>query len=75
MVRTIITPAETSIQLSIPKDYVGKKIEITCLALDELIPATPPQTMADFFGTLPEETYNELKKETQNARKEWNRDF
>ncbi len=36
MVRTIITPADTDVHLLIAKEYVGKRIEITYLALDEL---------------------------------------
>ena len=36
MARTIITPKNTNINLSIPNDYVGKPIEITFVALDEL---------------------------------------
>ncbi len=75
MVRTIITPANTSIQVVIPKDYVGKPIEVTCLALEELEEKHPAKTMADFFGTLPTETYKEIKEHTEQARKEWNRGF
>lgn len=75
MVRTIITPAQTSIQVSVPKDYVGKPVEVTCLALDELESKPSQQTMSDFFGTLSDESYNELKVQTEQARKEWNRGF
>ena len=75
MVRTIITPAHTHIELSIPQSYVGKPIEITCLSLDEMEENTVPKTMAYFFGILPEASYNELKTQTEQARKGWNRDF
>ncbi|MBE7173937.1 MAG: hypothetical protein INR73_25410 [Williamsia sp.] len=38
MARTIITPTQSNIVLSIPEDYVGKPIEVTFLALEELEP-------------------------------------
>ncbi len=75
MVRTIITPTQTDIQISIAKEYVGKPIEITYLALDELENKPNPKSMADFFGILSEGTYQELKKHTEQARSEWNRIF
>lgn len=75
MVRTIITPSNTSIQVSVPKDYVGKPVEVTCLALEELEEKHGQKTMADFFGVLPADAYKELKEQTQQARKEWNRGF
>jgi hypothetical protein len=36
MVRTILRPEHTDIRLSIPETYVGKPIEVTFLALNEL---------------------------------------
>ena len=36
MVRTVITPTKTDIHLAIPKNYIGKRIEITFFAIDEL---------------------------------------
>ena len=75
MVRTIITPANTSIEISVPKDYIGKPIEVTCLALEELEETHTQKTMSDFFGTIPADTYKELKQHTEQARKEWNRGF
>jgi hypothetical protein len=74
MIRTIITPEQTDIHLLIPETYVGKTIEITFLALDEL-EQQPKKKLGDFWGLLPEEDYRQLKTHTQQARKEWNRDF
>ena len=75
MVRTIITPANTSIQVSVPKEYIGKPVEVTCLTLEELEEKHSKKTMADFFGTLSGDTYKALKEHTEQARKEWNRGF
>jgi hypothetical protein len=74
MIRTIITPEHTDIHLSIPETYVGKTIEITFLALDEL-EQQPKKTLGDFWGLLSNEEYLQLKDHTQQARKEWNRSF
>jgi hypothetical protein len=44
------------------------------LSLDELKQHTPV-TLGDFGGILSEEEALQLKKHTQQARKEWDRDF
>ncbi len=75
MVRTIITPTDTNIQLSIAKEYVGKPIEITYLALDELDSKPEPITMERFFAVLSKEAYTDLKAQTEQARKEWDRNI
>ena len=76
MVRTIITPENTHIQLDIPKEYVGKEIEVTFLALDELI--SDPQsklTMVDFWGIISDDTANTLHKNVEQSRNEWERNI
>jgi len=73
MVRTVMIPEKADIHLSIPEEYIGKEIEITYLALDELDQKREANSMSDFFGTLSEEDYTALKVQTEEARKEWNR--
>lgn len=73
MTRTIITPSNTSIQLTIPANYVGKAIEITCLSLEELEQKPTQKTMGDYFGIIKKEDYNDLKMHTEQAREEWDR--
>ena len=75
MVRTIITPAKKDIHLSIPENYIGKKLEITFFALDELIEKQSNKKLGDFLGLLSEDEYTQLKNHTEQARKEWNRNF
>jgi hypothetical protein len=74
MVRTILTPEHTDIHLTIPETYVGKPVEVTFLALEEL-ERQPQATMNDFFGLLPDDTYSLLKQHAEQARKEWDRNF
>jgi len=75
MVRTIITPTQTEIHLSIPKKYIGKKVEITFFALDELVKKQSKRTLGDFLGLLSKDDYTQINEYTQQARKEWNRNF
>jgi hypothetical protein len=76
MVRTIITPENTHIRLDIPKEYVGKEIEVTFLALDELVKDKPNKlTMADFWGIISDDTAQLLHKNAEQSRNEWERDI
>ncbi len=76
MVRTIIIPENTDVQLTIPNEYVGKEIEITILALDELTASKPISgTMADFWNTMSDDTANTLHKDVEQTRNEWERDI
>ena len=72
MVRTIVTPSNTDIHLHIEKEYVGKTLEITYLALDEIEqkPA-PKKTMADFWNTISDETAQKLHDNIKQMRSEW----
>lgn len=71
MVRTVFTPTNTNIQLSIPKEYVGKLIEVTFLSLEELEQNSAKKTMADFWNVISDETANILHEEVEKNRKEW----
>ncbi len=73
MVRTVIIPTNTNINLSIPEDYVGKSIEVTFLALEELEQKPAKKTMADFWGIISDETAEALHKQVEQNRDEWNK--
>lgn len=72
MIRTVIIPTNTNINLSIPQDYVGKPIEVTFLALEELEQKPAKKTMADFWGIMSDETAKVLHKQVEQSRNEWN---
>ena len=74
MLRTIVIPVQDSIQILLPENYIGKKVEITCIALDELNDVKPV-TLGDLFGTMNDADYTLLKQHTENAREEWDRDI
>jgi len=75
MVRTILTPDNTHIQLDIPSEYVGREIEVTFLALDELKEDKPKKTMGDFWGILSDETADQLREHVKKSRDERERDI
>lgn len=74
MVRTTIIPEQNNVTLSIPEMFIGKAVEVTFIALDELNPL-PKKTLGDFLGMLSENDYLQLKNHTEQARKEWNRNI
>lgn len=73
MIRTVIIPTNTNIHLSIPQDYVGKPIEVTFLALEEIEQKPAKKTMADFWGVISDETAEALHKQVEQSRNEWNK--
>jgi len=76
MIRTIIIPSNTDVHLSIPKDYVGKKIEVVYYPVDELIEQKRPvKTMDSFKGILSNEDADELQEYVKKSREEWNKNF
>ena len=75
MVRTIVTPENTHIELDIPVDYIGKRVEITYLLVDEINNGASTGTMSDFWGILSDKTANELHAQINKSRQEWERDI
>lgn len=73
---------KSSIVLPLPDEYRGRDIEVLLYAKDELQvnvqsveQKKKPVTMADFIGTISKEDAAQLRLHTENARKEWDRDF
>lgn len=74
MIKTITIPKNSSYSLSIPNEYIGKKIEILMYALDEVTedkPTPPKKTMADFWGSISDATAAELQKSVEESRNSW----
>lgn len=76
MTKTIITPENNSILLPVPKEYVGKKLEVLMYALEELSENRPQlNTMASFKGVLTTEEAEQLQEYVKQSRGEWTRIF
>lgn len=44
MIRTIITPQNTDLHISIPNEYVGKRVEVLLYVCDEVKEGSAPYT-------------------------------
>jgi hypothetical protein len=74
MVRTVITPGQTNVSFQIPENYIGKRVEITCIAMDDLAEVKKTRkTLGDFYGLMSAEEAQKLREHTEKARKEWDR--
>ena len=74
MIKTIVVPQNNNYNLTIPNNYIGKKIEILFYALDEVVeekPIATKKTMTDFWGVISDETALELHKEVEESRNSW----
>ncbi len=61
MLRKFITPENANINLSIPQDYVGKRLEVLLYAVDEIndnVPLTPitKRKPSEFAGCISKES-------------------
>ena len=76
MIRTSITPQQADILISVPPQYIGKKLEVLLYAVEEITEeAAKPVTMAQFRGIISSETAQDILKHAEASRAEWDRDF
>ena len=74
MIRTKIIPENTNLQLSIPKDYVGKQVEILVFTTDEIKDSkSETHNVSSLRGKLQltEEQYQEFQHYIKDSRNEW----
>lgn len=78
MIQTTIIPENTTLNITIPKNYVGKKVHALFYIDEEITPnieVPSTQKPSDFFGTLSIEEGTKMHLHATEARKEWNRDI
>jgi len=77
MIRTVITPHNNNIQLSVPNSYIGKEIEVLLYAREELSEgkAINKNNAARFKGLLTGEEAEKYHQYLKQARNEWDRDI
>jgi hypothetical protein len=77
MIRTSITPVSTKVFVSIPKEYIGKKVEILLFSEEEAEDKHPVKknTMAKYKGILSAETALEMQNYVKQSREEWERNI
>jgi len=75
MIHTTITPSNTDLHLSIPKDYVGKQIEILLYTTEEgkeeKIKKSKPRKLRGALK-LSDKQYKDIHQHAKNIRSEWN---
>ena len=77
MIKTIVTPLNNNILLTIPASYIGKEIEVLFYATDELKEQenTPKNNAARFKGLLTKDEAEKYHQYLKQARSEWDRDI
>lgn len=78
MVRTTVIPQNTELHLSIPKDYVGKEVEIILYTTDEITTETTPvKNTSSLRGKLQlsSEQHKDFHQYLINTRSEWDKDI
>ncbi|MBC7388967.1 MAG: DUF2080 family transposase-associated protein [Opitutaceae bacterium] len=77
MIKTIVTPHSNSYNLTIPQNYIGKKIEILIYAIDEPIEQKPTvlkKGISELWGSLSDKTAYEIQKHVNESRNNWSDD-
>ena len=76
MIHTILTPSDTDLHLSIPKEYVGKQIEILLYTTDEgkeeKAPIIKTRKLRGALK-LSDKQYKDFQQHAKNIRSEWKR--
>ena len=77
MVKTVITPQESTYTLPIPAKYIGKSVEVLLYSIDEIVESKEPNRKkpSDFFGTLSIAEGEKFQEYVANSRMEWDRNI
>lgn len=78
MIRTIVTPQNTELHLSIPLDYVGKQIEVLLYTSDEITEEKAsvknPSSLRGKLN-LSNQQHKDFHQYLNDVRKEWDKDI
>jgi len=77
MIRTIVTPQNTDLHLSIPIKYVGKQIEVLVYTTDEVDVPNNIGSASQLRGKLQlsSEESKEFHQYLNESRSEWSKDI
>ena len=75
MVKAVLTPDKDKLEVGIPKQYVGRKVEILIYPVDEIIEEDKPVTMSQFKGSISEEFAEKALEHVKQSREEWQTDI
>jgi len=77
MIRTVVTPDKDSILVSIPKAYVGKRVEVLVYSEEEAQSMPSGIDLSSFSGALnlTDKQLTDFLRYVDKSRDEWERDF
>ncbi|MDQ6756151.1 MAG: hypothetical protein M3004_04365 [Bacteroidota bacterium] len=82
MIRTHIIPQSNNVQLTVPDNYIGKRVEVIVFSeVEEMLNGNStkqtPGNTSQFKGklNLSEEQYEDFQKHLKDIRNEWDREF
>ena len=78
MIRSLLTPQSNNLNIAIPDDYVGKKVEVLVFTYDDILEVPVTNTtniMEQFWGVISNHTTEEMHKHVEQSRSEWERDI
>ena len=77
MLKTVITPRESTYSLPIPVQYIGKSVEVLLFSTDELVEKKEPNRKkpSEFFGSLSVSEGEKFQEYVTNSRLEWDRNI
>ena len=75
MLKSLITPCESTYTLSIPAQYIGKEVEVSLYPTGKVSENKNPNNKkpSDFFGSLTVAEGEKFQKHVANSRLEWDR--
>jgi hypothetical protein len=73
MIKTTLIPQQSDLNIAIPNNYIGKKIEVLLYAVDEIEIDNSKSiiSMADFWNVISDETAQKLHQNVVDSRNEW----
>ena len=77
MIKTIVTTQEDHLIIAIPKEYVGKQVEVIVYATEEVKPKQEINLAPQFRGALhlTEQELVDFHQHAKDIRNEWERDI
>ncbi len=79
MVHTTVTPSNTKVSLTIPEEYIGKKVEVLLYTLEESELKRPAKNTkkkpSGYAGSLSPKAAEIFLKHIEISRNEWERDI
>ena len=77
MLCSLLTPESNSLQIAIPDDYIGKKVEVLVFKYDDVAETkkASQNVMAQFWAVVSKHTTKEMHQHVVKSRNEWKRDL